>query len=84
MHDKDDILKIARMAIQEDPRISDPTSIITSIRREGLIFNRRIVLQIDGTVGSAYEIDDVERSVSHRLPNVEIENNVVPRSPRGL
>lgn len=78
---KEDILKIAQIAIEDDPRISNPTRIAPSVRRRGSILNRHTVLQLNGTVSSAYEIDNVEQSVRHKLPDVEIENNLVPRSP---
>ncbi len=81
MKNKDNILKIAQLAIQEDPRISNPTGIVASLHRKGTIFNRQTVLQLDGTVSAAHEIDDVEQSVRRKLPDIDIENNLVPRSP---
>ncbi|MFP4114632.1 MAG: hypothetical protein ACOC2Y_05660 [Spirochaetota bacterium] len=79
MQDKDTIYKITRMAIQNDPNVSNPTSIMPSVRRKGPIFRRRTVVQLDGTVGSAGEVDRVEKLISRELPDVSIENNLVPR-----
>ncbi|MFW5685317.1 MAG: hypothetical protein ACOC0O_01575 [Spirochaetota bacterium] len=79
MKDKDTIYEITRMAIQRDPRLSNPGNIIPSVRREGPIFHRHTVVQLDGTVGSAGEINRVEELISRELPDVAIENNLVPR-----
>ncbi len=84
MTEKEEVLKIARLAIQNDPRIANSTTIVPSVHREGPVFKRRTVLQLDGTVNSVYEIDEVERSIRRTLPDTEIENNLVPDSPNPI
>ncbi len=79
MKEKETIYQITHMAIQKDPRLSSLGSIIPSVRRRGSILHRHTVVQLDGTVGSAGEINRVEELISSELPDVVIENNLVPR-----
>lgn len=78
MADQQDLLKIAHTAIQEDPTISDPTTIVPSVHKVGPIFRRKTVLQLDGTVRNAIEVNKVEQTIRRKLPQIEIENNLVP------
>jgi len=78
MADDQDLLKIAQTAIQEDPTISNPVNIITTVQREGPIFRKKTVIKLDGTVSSAHEVDKVEQTVKRKLPNVGVQNNLVP------
>ena len=78
MADEQDLLKIAQTAIQEDPTISNPVSIITTIHKEGPIFRKKTVIKLDGTVSSAHEVGKVEETVKRKLPAIEVQNNLVP------
>lgn len=78
MADEQDLLKIAQTAIQEDPTISNPVNIITTVSKQGPIFRKKIVIKLDGTVSSAHEVDKVEKTVKHKLPAIEVQNNLVP------
>lgn len=78
MPDDQDLLKIAQTAIQEDPTISNPVNIITTVHKEGPIFRKKTVIKLDGTVSSAHEVDKVEKTVKRKLPEIEIQNNLVP------
>ncbi|MFW5776477.1 MAG: hypothetical protein ACOCZB_04230 [Spirochaetota bacterium] len=84
MTENEELLKIAQLAIQNDPRIANSTTIVPSVHREGPIFRRRTVLHLDGTVNSVFEVDEVERSIRQTLPDTEIENNLVPGSPNAI
>lgn len=77
MADDKDLLKIAQTAIQEDPTISNPVNIITTIHKEGPIFRKKTVIKLEGTVSSAHEAEKVEKTVKLKLPDVEVRNNLV-------
>lgn len=78
MADFDDLIKTVRVAIQEDPTITDPTRIMVSARKKGPIFRKQTVVQLDGAVKNAAEVDKIGAIATRKAPNARIENNLTP------
>ena len=78
MADFDDLINTVRVAIQEDPTITDPTKIMVSARKEGPIFRKQTVVQLDGAVKNPAEINKIGDIAARKAPNARIENNLTP------
>ncbi len=78
MANYDDLVKTVQTAIQEDPTITDPTRIMVSARKEGPIFRKRPVVQLDGTVSNVPEVDKIGDIAARKAPEARVENNLRP------
>ncbi len=74
--DLDEMANAVRTAIQEDPTISDPTRILVSARKEGPLFRKETVIQLEGTVRNDVEARKAGELARRRAPNARIENNL--------
>jgi hypothetical protein len=77
MADTDALLKAAQTAIQNASTIVDPTRIVVSVRRKGPLFRRDTVIELDGAVRLAREVEKAEQIVRRAIPNVEVKNRLV-------